>query len=340
MSDLHLFLDCFSRNDSSRSLELLEWQYFQPPSGKLFVEFALTPMPEQRLAAIYATFPVTMRVMGESVLGVQSLNTLTDQDFRGKGLFLKLAKTLYERCANDGVKLIYGFPNGNSAHGFFHRLEWRSLDPMPLMLRPLRSTYLLKKILRNDMIAKIFDFPLTLGRSPKLKKNQSIRTITAFGSEIDEIWQTFSRNINFTIERNTSYLQWRLGRPEENYESFAVFENEHIIGFAIIGVSNLESGNLVGKLMEIVFDPLDTKTGAALMTEAIRRLTTRGCGAIWAWNFKHSPNHAIFRKAGFISISMKHNPSELHAGARPFTEMPTIGNRNEWYVSLLDSDTH
>src|SRR4051794_23161519 len=75
-ADLRLFKDCFDRNGSPRSLERLRWQFFEPPEGRLYVDFA--EAGEASLAAIYAVFPVLMSVSGRRVLGVQSIDTLTD----------------------------------------------------------------------------------------------------------------------------------------------------------------------------------------------------------------------------------------------------------------------
>jgi GNAT superfamily N-acetyltransferase len=335
--DLRLFLKCFNDNGLPRSIDLLRWQYLEPPAGKLYVDVAMMPAGDG-FAAIYATFPVAMRAAGRRADGVQSLNTLTDEAFRGKGLFSRMAKAVYARCRDEGVALVYGFPNGNSAHGFFNRLEWKSLDPMPFMIRPLRTGYVLRR-LRAGWLARVVNLPLTLSRKPKLTAGRRLTTVAAIGPEFDAVWNAFAASIGFAVERDAEYLAWRLRRPGEDYECIALMEGERPIGLAITGVKRGAKGEVVGKLMELMFDPADEEAGKALVRTALARLSAAGCGAAWAWNFEHSPNHAVLRGAGFVTLPPKWHPDELHAGARPFAPLEGIEQRDRWYVSLLDSDT-
>jgi GNAT superfamily N-acetyltransferase len=336
--DLRLFHDCFAANGSPRPLEMLRWQYLDAPAGPLLVDLALTPGPDARLAAIYAVFPVSMRADGRRVLGVQSLNTLTDEAYRGKGLFLRMANALYSRCAREGVELVYGFPNGNSAHGFFKRLDWNSLDPMPFMLRPLRSGYVLRK-LGAGALANVLDMPLTFGRAPRLRDGHELRTLSSVGPEFDAVWNAFAEPIRFAVERDAAYWSWRLRRPGENYECIGLFDRGRAVGLAVIGVTRAEDGQTVGKLMELMFDPACDEAGNALADEALRRLKAKGCVVAWAWNFEHSPNRPALRHAGFFGIPSSRHPAELHAGARAFTALSALGERDKWYISMLDSDT-
>lgn len=336
--DLRLFLKCFNDNDLPRTIDLLRWQYLEPPAGPLLVDLAVVP-DGSSLAAIYAVFPIAMRANGQRTLGVQSLNTLTDEAFRGKGLFSKLAKSLYARCVREGVGLVYGFPNGNSAHGLFNRLEWKPLDPMPLLLRPLRTGYVLRRLPVLRKLARALDFRLTSSRAPRLTDGWSFSTVTTLSPEFDAVWQSFAKTIGFAVERDSQYLNWRLRRPGEQYECIALMSKGRPIGLAITGVRRVNAEETVGKLMDVFYDPDVPAAGAALGREALRRLSAAGCAAVWAWNFPHSPNHRVLRRAGFINVPAKLEKTEAHVGARAFVPMNGIDDRANWYISLLDSDT-
>ncbi len=334
--DLLLFQRAFDANASPRTLELLRWQYFEPPAGKLFVDFAVTSDNNPRLAAIYAVFPVAMRVEGRPALGVQSLNTLTDAAFRGKGLFIRLAESVYERGARDGVEIVYGFPNGNSVHGFDKKLAWQPLDPMPMMVRPLRAGWAIRRLTRGKVgLPAWLDLPI-----PKRKAHRpagwELRTLSPLGDELTGIWQRFSSDIGFAVERDRQYLQWRLRRPGASYEVVGAFHNERLLGFVIIAVSGQ-----AGKIMDLLYDPGEPKAGSVLLAEAMSRLSKAGCGAAWAWNYDHSRNHGIFRSAGFLQVPLRMIPDQLHSGARSLTTPPSpaAAERRQWYVSMLDSDT-
>ncbi|HEX9984308.1 MAG TPA: GNAT family N-acetyltransferase [Thermoanaerobaculia bacterium] len=341
-ADLLLFQRAFAENGSPRTLELLRWQYLQPPDGGLFVELALAPPPSEVVAAIYAVFPVAVRVDGEVVRGAQSLNTLTDVRYRGKGLFIRMAKSGYDRCAKDGVTLVYGFPNGNSAHGFFQKLDWTSLDPLPVMVRPLRLSYVTSRLSRGKLRPPRFldpPIPVLGGGAPR---GCTFRPVTEFGPELDAVWRKFAAGIGVTIERSSEYLRWRMSRPGARYEVIGLYRGAELLGYVCTGISEPDAGGASGTIMELIADPADRHAAHALLAEALRRLSRAGCGAVWAWNFAHSPNHAAFRRAGFLTLPPKYIPGELHMGAKallPMNDAP-LKSRDRWYISLLDSDTH
>lgn len=334
--DLLLFQRALDANASPRALELLRWQYFEPPADKLFVDFALTSGSDPRLAAIYAVFPVAMRVEGRRALGVQSLNTLTDAAFRGKGLFIRLAESNYERSARDGIEVVYGFPNGNSVHGFYKKLAWKPLDPMPMMVRPLRASWVIKRMTRGKVrLPGWLDLPVPR-RKARLSAGWNLRTLSHIDDELTGIWQRFSADIGFAVERDREYLQWRLRKPGASYEVVGAFRNETLLGFAIIAVSGE-----AGKVMDLLYDPAEPETGSFLLAEAMSRLSKAGCGAAWAWSYDHSRNHGMFRKAGFLQVPARLIPDQLYSGARSLTtpSSTATAERRNWYVSMLDSDT-
>ena len=282
-----------------------------------------------------------MRINGVRKLGIQSLDTLTDEAYRGKGLFIRLAKALYNRCSSNNIFLIYGFPNLNSAHGFFKKLNWNSLDPMPFMLRPLRSKYILNKLGFSSSLSRLFDFPIWTGKfQGKYGHNLRMETLNTVGSEFNAVWSAFSSEIKFSVERDATYLNWRLNRPNEHYQSIALFENDIPIGLAVIGCNYQKNGSKIGKIMELIYNPKSKFAANLLIKESLNRLSELGCEAVWAWNFYHSINHSTFFKSGFIAIPTKWHPHKIHIGAYSFVGDINVGHRKDWYVSLLDSDTH
>ena len=339
-SDLLLFQQCFNANGSPRTIDLLRWQYFEPPAGGPYAGFAVVASDSPYLAAIHAVYPVAMSVEGKRVLGAQCLNILTDAGFRGKGLFLKMAAAMYERCTREGFTLVYGFPNGNSAHGFFQRLEWQNLDPMPMMVKPLRLGYIANRALKGKLrLPRWLDMPLMRTRATPFPVGLELRSVTDFDAATDDIWLRFARSIPFTVVRDAAYLRWRLRRPNESYQTIGLFEQGALIGFVITGTD--PKGRRIGKIMDLIYDPERPDAAAILLGAGLRRLRDWGAEAVWCWNFENSPNHKAFRDFGFFRVPKFLASEELHAGARWLGSSPLgeIGDREKWYVSLLDCDT-
>lgn len=75
-------------------------------------------------AGYYGVFPMKASINGKTHLVAQSGATMTSVNHQKKGLFTKLAQLTYEAAKNEGVKLIFGFPNENSYPGFKNKLNW------------------------------------------------------------------------------------------------------------------------------------------------------------------------------------------------------------------------
>jgi GNAT superfamily N-acetyltransferase len=138
----HLVQRCFS--GSGRSMAGEAWRFTATPAG---VIPGMVALDGDRIVASYTAWPVSLYLGGELVQGAQSMDTMTDPDYRGRGLFVTLAAASYDYMAARGYDLIYGFPNDNSFPGFMRRLAWthvgdvstlkRLIAPVPDLLDPV-----------------------------------------------------------------------------------------------------------------------------------------------------------------------------------------------------------
>jgi len=115
-----LFLD--SRGISI-STEFLRKKYNTIYSGKTyFAHFALTP--EGKPAAFFCLFPCFVSINGEQLLAGQSADIITHVDHQKKGLFKLLGKVTEELAFDEGMHILFAFPNENSFPGFVRSLQW------------------------------------------------------------------------------------------------------------------------------------------------------------------------------------------------------------------------
>ncbi len=123
----------------------------------------------------------------------------------------------------DGVALVYGFPNGNSAPGFFSKLGWRSLDPVPFLIKPLRSRYFLARVPKlGRALARLPDVEL---RNPFTGRpgagGLAVEPIRRFDAATDAVWRDYVASCGIAVVRDSTYLNWRFfDRPGEGYEVF------------------------------------------------------------------------------------------------------------------------
>jgi hypothetical protein len=155
-----------------------------------------------KAAAYYGVFPVQLIGKETIIQSAQSGDTMTHPHHRKKGLFIHLAKLTFEACREKNIKIIFGFPNENSYHGFIKRLSWQQVD----------------NIVRWDLKLNIKTFPL-----PKLflKYNNLFsgyltyaRTITKkMGVKVFEFTNKDETTIPKVL-RDKNYLQYKQAKDK------------------------------------------------------------------------------------------------------------------------------
>lgn len=116
-----LFEECFNRGiDQS----FINRKFDTIGFGASYVGFMAFDS-EETPAAYYGVFPVRMLVNGKQVLAAQSGDTMTSPKHQRKGLFTKLAGMTYDLCKEEGIAIVFGFPNHNSFPGFERKLNWK-----------------------------------------------------------------------------------------------------------------------------------------------------------------------------------------------------------------------
>ncbi len=106
----------------------LEWAYRANPDGQAIGCNAVDR--EGRVVGHYAVQPLRAVIDGREERGALSLNTAVHPDFRGRGLFQKLAKATYQRAADEGRTFIVGVANALSAPLFWKVFKFQAVGPM------------------------------------------------------------------------------------------------------------------------------------------------------------------------------------------------------------------
>ncbi|MDQ2803819.1 MAG: GNAT family N-acetyltransferase [Pseudomonadota bacterium] len=120
---------CFSKDQQMAGDA---WRFTDTPAG---VVPGMVAVDGDRIVASYTAWPATLYIGGEIVQGAQSRDTMTDPDYRGRGLFVKLASACYEMMQGLGYEVLYGFPNEQSYPGFVRRLNWTHIGDVAVLKR-------------------------------------------------------------------------------------------------------------------------------------------------------------------------------------------------------------
>ncbi|MFT3909278.1 MAG: GNAT family N-acetyltransferase [Ferruginibacter sp.] len=338
--ELEKYLECFERNGTKRSMENLQWLHHQNLVHDNAIYYA---MKGDALAGIYTALPVIFKVNDSLLPGLQSIDTLTDIDHRGKGLFIKLANRLYDEEAANKFALVYGIPNENSAPGFFTKLKWTSFGEAPFLLKPFNIFFFVKKIFKRKKQTDfswsnyIFDAPKTY----HVNMNTVIKSIDLFDDAYDKMWKVAGKDIKVCVDRSAAYMNWRyVTKPAEFYYRYGLYINDQLSGAIVFTIKHKHDG-LVGYIMELIFDPANKKAGDQLMRFSSRLCRQHKVDAMLAWSLPGCFNRATYKKAGYYVLPEKFRGQQLYFGVRAFDPSiaPVVNDINNWYMSYSDSDT-
>jgi hypothetical protein len=247
---VHVFNDTFNKQ--------LEKLYFSKKfdtdhTGIKHVGYIAFSAIDNSPAAFYGVYPCMATIHHKKIMIAQSGDTATLEKHRKKGLFKALHDLTVETSINEGIQLIYGFPNPNS-HPGFTKFNW-STEGITQHLRMHISVNFLIKIFRKLCPKKFIRY-----QSKKLKK-----TII----HPDMVSVNFQNAIinpsDFHVVRNSPYLNYKI-----NLGSILKKLNHGIALLSIKGnileIGELFSNNKIGCINELIdfaavsgFDALDIK---------------------------------------------------------------------------------
>ncbi len=334
-SSLEQYKDAFEKNEMPMLLSKLQWQH-NHYLKRSFISWIIDG--DNRVAGLYSSFFVDFTVDGKRRIAAQSIDTLTDINYRGKGLFTKLATDVNKRLAADHTPFIYGFPNSSSAPGFFKKLGWEKIGDgtVPFLIRPLRPGYFIRQVLKRKSNSAR---PL---RQAEVRHDK-IRAMQGFNDPgVNVLVSRFLEKIKYAICRDSDYLNWRfIEKPEEKYHIYGYYESGKLKGFVVFAVKQKHGGN-IGYLMELIYDPAEAAIGKKLLRFATRTMRRTGADLVLAWNFKTSPSRPVLSSNFYFEMPERLKTIQLFFGACLFDagiDRVDFFDSSNWYISYCDSDT-
>ncbi len=136
---------------------------------------------------------------------VRAVDTATDPEYQGRGLFRRLTMQAVDELTADGIDAVFNTPNDQSRPGYL-KMGWVELGRPTLLVHP-SSPVTLAKMLRARVPAAKWSEPVTHG--------EAIDDANAdLGAPVDERgWST---------PRTPEYLAWRYGFEPLHYRVIEV----------------------------------------------------------------------------------------------------------------------
>ena len=179
----------------------------------------------------------TLEWEGQLIPAAQNTDIMTHPAYRYRGLFANLSQRLFALCRQQGVQLLFGFPNDFSYHGAVHTLNWQPADRMHCF------SLSVKRGMGYPLLRK-------MGWWNAAKKE---KTWQAFNAVPGGIENAIHREGFAGVWRNEAYLQWKAagGSKVIQLEDARVWlkEKHHLM---VGDIFNMHAGN-AAKVMDGLF---------------------------------------------------------------------------------------
>lgn len=253
----------------------------------------------------------------------QAVDSFVSDEMRGRGIFARLARCYADYALEQGADVLWGFPNPNAAPIWFGRLGWTGHGQIPLLVRPLRAGWALRRLGLGGDFRTIS------------AQDRNLQPLPEAGPWLDALWDRYAQGIGCAVLRDAAFIRHRL------------FQSPHAPHYRVVGVPD-DKGCLVatramakhgGRIAYLLEAMGGADLGGALRSE-LGRLCDQGVELVLAWSYPWSPNYRALRASGFMPIPAAVRPAHIWFGSQacsPAGEV-TVDRRN-WYLSYLDSDT-
>jgi hypothetical protein len=231
-----------------------EWLHLKNPYSSLDTLCVLYIYVDGNIAAWTTAIPHKIKVGNKVVHGGFGADTFTLAEYRRLGLGLKLIDKV-----NNQFDIYWSISMSASNRRNRKRLGYAvEGKPVKFYLKVIRSidkesflqsvkdivkdkNKILRLISGNRISAWLSYFLVNtiLKSHQKEKSNQffEFKEIEFFDQETDNIWTTYSSDIDFATNRNSEYLNWRYGnQPFTSYKKFKVLFQGKVIGFFVFRI--------------------------------------------------------------------------------------------------------
>jgi GNAT superfamily N-acetyltransferase len=282
---LDLIATSYQRQDDPERLAYWHWKHAANPFG---ASPCLVAESNGRLVGVRAFLRWTWCSGGQNVRAVRAVDTATHPEWRGRGVFSRLTTTLVEQMERDGVSFIYNTPNTKSMPGYL-KMGWALVTRVPLWVRPLRLSSLVRRALSNAPTQ-----PPTVGHLDTVARVLGDSRLQAFLSDVA------LRDDRLHTARTPTYLRWRYGEiPGLSY--WGRFEMEGGAGALVIA-----RGRVRGHLREVTISDLlvtpssrGVQIGRAVVSDLVR---TADADYVAACAASNTAERDVLASVGFLPV--------------------------------------
>ncbi len=276
---------------------------------------------DDRIVGHYAVLPMRMKYGRTNVWGGKAEGGIVDSAFRGaEGLRylppgetrtvynILITRTL-ERARDDGIQLIWGFPNRVAVRGQVKAGYAVLSVPVSRFVLPVRVGPSLKQLARDargmkhplEGLESLADWTVRLLVRPEpiTAPDAAIQIVDlAQGEGIDaEFWEGYdSETDGITISRNPEYIRWRFStNPCLLHRVLALRRGGETAAYLAYAVRDQGRGR-EGRVVDMIARQKGVSDLRILLGQAVQSMQRQGVSFITGW-FARNRNMTVYRDA-------------------------------------------
>ncbi len=145
----------------------------------------------------------------QPISAVRAVDTATDPDFQGRGLFTRLTLTALDELEAAGVQLVFNTPNAKSLPGY-RKMGWAELGRLPVTVRLTRLRSALRLATARQPASR---------SSIETKLGEPACDVLADPTPVERLLAGQPDAHGLSTSRTPAHLAWRYGHPPLAYRA-------------------------------------------------------------------------------------------------------------------------
>lgn len=289
------------------------WKYLENPLKENLIAVY---EDDGKIVSHEAIVPFKFYYKGKVLKIGHSVDSMTLLNFRGRGIFKKLALLTLEEGRKRGYSFFYGFPNPNSKPIYLNKLNWKLIGNIRRWIFPLNLNFLSTKIKFNF---SIFNPIFNIGTNFVKSKKEYIKAKDF--SNIEKCLDNLKRYYEMFILRDEEFLSWRyLKHPYYSYDIFKDDENLFVLRIKDVDIRR-------GSIEEFMAN--DSHSFSDIINFSIKYFIQNKVDLVDIWIKEDDQREKFLFKKGFIPYQKR--PIIIY----PFEE---IDFNSKYFLNFSDLD--
>jgi hypothetical protein len=295
------------------------WEWLQTPHGIGSI-WIIAESESGDIVGHHGLLPIHLDYFGKTYLLGKTENTILHPRYSGTGIYFIFERRFLQEGRSRHDLLCTTFAHGTPGK-IRRKLGYKAVGRYVTYTKVIKNTYLIKRaasLIEKEIphgslrllfrgIAHLLSYPATLlfskrGRIDKNITVEKVENIDAIAGELDRFWDRNKNVFGITINRTSTFLQWRIfDNPYVNYEFLIATKQGKAVGYAITKPSPSDGDG--GMIVDLVCDGHDEILFNTILDAAVKRLIAASAQAV-SFTTLDSKNflNGCLAKNGFLPL--------------------------------------